>query len=90
MDVTKIRDPVAVVWSILVGATLGSWWLGTDHGAGDHVATGAVVLLVAFVKARFIGLYFMELRHAPTLLRVMFEAWCVAVCGTVVALYLFI
>jgi hypothetical protein len=45
--------------------------------------------MVAFVKARLIGLYFMDLRHAPTALRVLFEAWCVAVCGTVIGLYLF-
>jgi caa(3)-type oxidase subunit IV len=85
----RLRDPVVLVWSILVGATLGSWWLGTDPGAGDHTGAGAIVLLVAFVKARLIGLYFMELRRAPTPLRLMFEVWCFAACGTVVGLFLF-
>ncbi len=45
------------------------------------------MLLIAFVKARLIGLEFMELRAAPRLLRLIFEAWTVVACTTLLALY---
>jgi len=83
-----LRSPISVVWAVLVGATLGSWWLGTDHGLSSHDVVGSLLLLLAFVKVRFIGLYFMELRHAPTPLRLLFEVWCAAACGVVVGMFL--
>ena len=84
------RHRTTVVWAALVGATCVSWVLGTSHGieAGGVQAATAVVLAIAFVKVRYIGLEFMELRTAVTPLRVAFEAWVALVGGTVVALYL--
>jgi Prokaryotic Cytochrome C oxidase subunit IV len=46
------------------------------------------VLVVAFIKVSLIGLYFMELRHAPPLLRSIFDVWYCAVCSAVVGIYL--
>jgi hypothetical protein len=46
------------------------------------------ILLIAFVKIRFVGLYFMELRGAPTLLGSMFESYCVIVCAALTVMYL--
>jgi caa(3)-type oxidase subunit IV len=83
-----LRSPITVAWTVLIGATVGSWWLAADHGPGSHAVIGSIVLLVAFVKARLIGLYFMELRHAPIPLRLLFEVWCAAVCGLVVGMFL--
>jgi hypothetical protein len=39
----------------------------------------AVAIVIGFVKVRFVGLNFMELRRAPWLLRLVFEGWVVAV-----------
>lgn len=79
------------VWAVLVLATLISWYLGTDHGFsskdGQSIAT-SIVIVVAFVKIRFIGSDFMELRHAPAGLRRAFDLWTVAVCLTLVGFYL--
>lgn len=76
------------VWAGLLVATVLSYWLGTDHVIGSTTPTYSVlIVLVAFVKVRFIGLYFMELRSAPRLLRAAYEAWCLAACGTLIALY---
>jgi hypothetical protein len=86
-----LRGPITAIWSLLIVATLLSWWLGTDHGlgsAGDHTPATLAILLVAFVKVRCVGLYFMELRDAPLALRVLFEAYVVVVCGAVLGLYL--
>ncbi|OMC33136.1 hypothetical protein A5742_14685 [Mycolicibacterium fortuitum] len=85
-----IRTRTNLVWLILVGATLVSWGLGSEHDlgqSGQHLAS-VVILLIAFLKIRYIGLYFMELKDAPILLRGAFEAYCVVVCAMTVIMFL--
>lgn len=77
---------VAVVWFVLLAATLLSW--ESARSAGDYRLASVVVLLIAFLKARLIGLEFMELRTAPRMLRSIFEAWTVVACAALLALYL--
>jgi caa(3)-type oxidase subunit IV len=77
---------VAVVWLVLLTATLLSW--ESAHSSGEYRLASAVVLLIAFLKARLIGLEFMELRTAPRVLRFIFEAWVVAACAALLAIYL--
>lgn len=45
-----------------------------------HASTVAVVVVLALAsfKVRLVGLDFMEIRHAPTELRLAFEAYCFA------------
>jgi caa(3)-type oxidase subunit IV len=76
---------VAVTWLVLLAATLLSW--ESAHSSGDYRLASTVVLLIAFLKARLIGLEFMELRAAPRVLRAIFEAWVVVACATLLALY---
>jgi Prokaryotic Cytochrome C oxidase subunit IV len=83
-----LRTPAAVVWAVLVLATLATWTLGTQHGIGSHTLASVLILLIAFIKLRLVGLYFMELREAPTVLRGLFEAYCVVVCTAVVGTFL--
>ena len=70
--------PVLFSWIVLIAATLGSWYIGLEE-VGEHspyvpwFSTGLIVL--ATFKIRLIGLYFMELRHAPWSLRGIFELW---------------
>jgi Prokaryotic Cytochrome C oxidase subunit IV len=45
-------------------------------------------LLIAFIKVRLVGLYFMELRGAPTVLRGLFEAYCAIACTVVIGVFL--
>lgn len=85
---TLLRGPFVVVWGILIAATLLSWYLGADHGIHNHRVATTVILLVAFVKVRFVGLYFMELRDAPSRLRTLFEAHCLMVCTAMLTVYL--
>jgi len=54
-------------------------------GRESHAAQ-AVVMTIAAVKLHLVGMHFMELRHAPLVLRVLFDAWIVIVCGLVVGL----
>lgn len=76
------------VWFLLIGATLVSYALGTHHGVGTARLAGTLILLVAFTKAYLIGLYFMELRGAPTALRLIFTGYCGVVFAAVAGLYL--
>jgi hypothetical protein len=46
-----------------------------------------VVIAVAFIKVRFVGLDFMELRRAPFALRLVFELWLIVIGGTLIILY---
>jgi hypothetical protein len=83
-----LRDRITAVWAVLMAATLVSWLLGTGHRIG---ATGAgiIILLVAFVKVRFVGRTFMELRRAPVPLLMLFEVWVVVVCVVAIGLFVF-
>lgn len=84
-----IRSSASAVWAFLVVATVVSWALGTDHGFVDSTrAASLIVLVVAFVKVRFVGLYFMELKDAPLPLRALIEAYCLVVCCLTIGFYL--
>jgi hypothetical protein len=70
-----------------VTATLISVFMSEHTAAGANFGATAVITIAA-VKARFVGLDFMELRGAPVLMRVAFEAWVVTLCVALVCLYL--
>jgi hypothetical protein len=80
----SVRARILAVWLLLVAATLVSW---ETRGASDRWLAGSSVLLIALLKARIIGLEFMELRRAPLLLRLGFELWAVVVCAVLLVLY---
>jgi heme/copper-type cytochrome/quinol oxidase subunit 4 len=82
-----LRSRISLVWLALVVATLISWRVGTDNGLHAHLAA-TIVLLVAFLKVRFVGAYFMELRDAPLPLRLIFDGYCLIVCTVLVVMYL--
>jgi heme/copper-type cytochrome/quinol oxidase subunit 4 len=84
------KNQTTAVWGLLIAATLASWWLGTDHGLSDHRLATVLILVVAFVKVRFVGMYFMEHRNSPVALRAVFQGYCLAVCAVLVAMYLWV
>ncbi len=83
-----VRNRAGLSWLILVAATLISWAVGAEHGTGAVVAV--VVLGIAAVKIRLVGLDFMELRRAPIPLRVVFEVYCVGLWAVLSGLYLWL
>ncbi|MCW3040456.1 MAG: hypothetical protein JWM31_2361, partial [Solirubrobacterales bacterium] len=48
----------------------------------------AIALVLAFGKAWIVGHEFMELRHAPPLLRRVFAGWVLVVGTTLTVMYL--
>lgn len=85
-----LRTPATAVWLILIAATGVSWALGSQHGTHDHRLASVIILLIAFVKVRLVGMYFMELREAPNVLRGLFEAYCLIVCALLLGVFLFL
>lgn len=83
-----LKNRAGASWLFLVAATVVSWAVGADHGTGSMAAV--VVLGIAAIKVRLVGLDFMELRHAPTLLRAAFECYCVGMWALLSALYLWL
>jgi hypothetical protein len=88
MTLSLFRARSTVVWIGLVAATIVSWAVGSEHGTGSTVAV--VVLGVALLKVRYVGLDFMELRQAPLLLRGVFECYCVALWCVLAGMYLWL
>ena len=84
----SLQSRVTVIWVGLLVATGLSWQFGHGFGFGEkfHYATAAI-LIVTFVKIRFVFLDFMELRTAPWLLRMAFEVWAVSICVILIGLY---
>jgi hypothetical protein len=81
-----LRDRTTLVWLGLVLATVVSWQLGTGQGLSGESA-GVTILVIAFIKARFVGRYFMEIRDAPRALQVGFDAWVIVVAAALVGIY---
>jgi heme/copper-type cytochrome/quinol oxidase subunit 4 len=81
--IALLRTPATAIWAVLIFATVVSWTLGSENGFHDHKQVSVIILLIAFIKLRLIGLYFMELRSAPRVLHGLFETYCLVV-GTVV------
>jgi cytochrome c oxidase subunit IV len=76
------------VWVVLVAVTIVSWAVGAEHGVGSTIAI--VVLALALIKVRFVGLDFMELRAAPLVLRAAFEGYCVILWMVLAGMYLWL
>ncbi len=85
-----LRTPATAVWVILITATGVSWVLGTQHGMHGHQLASVIILLIAFIKVRLVGMYFMELRDAPNVLRGLFEAYCLIVCTLLLGVFLWL
>ena len=47
----------------------------------------AGLLILAFFKVRLVILYFMEIRIAPGPIRLVFGAWVIGVCASLIAIY---
>jgi hypothetical protein len=84
-----LKSSATVVWSVLISATAVSWALGAHHHIVDNpTATALIILTIAFLKIRYIGLHFMDLKDAPLALRALLEAWCLVVCILTSVFYL--
>jgi hypothetical protein len=76
------------IWLLLVVATVFSLSLFEESNSTHSSRyVGLAVIAIAFIKVRFIGLDFMELRRAPIPLRAAFEIWLLVIAGTLMTMY---
>jgi caa(3)-type oxidase subunit IV len=87
---TLIQTKASLAWLVLVALTVAQWAIGTHSGliGPQHVWASLVIFAVAVFKARMVGLYFMELREAPLVLRGVFEIYCVVLLAVLSVMYL--
>ena len=80
-----------IVWLILTGMTLAYVWI--DHTADQHgtFSASTVVtvsaIMIALVKVRIIFREFMEVRHAPALLRRLADGWVLLIGVSLLSSY---
>ena len=85
---TDSLRPVLAVWFALVVISVGSWWIGNDHGLTRDVAALALIVL-AFVKAGLVASHFMDLRNAPAGLARGMAAVLAVSATAIIGFYLF-
>jgi heme/copper-type cytochrome/quinol oxidase subunit 4 len=78
-----LRERVTVVWLSLVVLTCATTW-GLSKDLFSPAVAVVGIFVIAAVKVRYVMLDFMELRHAPRPVRIVFEAWPVAVAAAMV------
>lgn len=86
---TYVRNPLTVVWALLMTVTVVSWLTARGGGAA-HVLNPlvtVVVLLIAAVKAHLVIWHFMEVRHAPTWLKATTTAWVIVLFAGLLGFY---
>ena len=84
-----IRNPLTIVWALLVAVTVASWLTARDGGAAHVVnpTVTVVVLLIAAVKTQLVIWHFMEVRHAPPWLKATCGSWLVALFALLLGFY---
>ncbi|GAY22200.1 hypothetical protein SFOMI_2755 [Sphingobium fuliginis] len=79
-----LRTRATALWLLLIALTVLSLEFFQKLGfGGDHRLGAAIVIVVAFIKVRIVGLEYMELRNAPLPLRLFFELWVAVILATI-------
>lgn len=81
---------LTLVWAVLLALTFGSFVVGIEQSADFAGAAAIAIIGIALLKVRLIGLHFMDVRVAPTALRVLFEGYALVVFGVLVVLELLV
>lgn len=80
---TTFNKRLLIVWVILSSMTLVYVWLDHSVDQGGTLKASTVVtvsvIVIALIKVRIIFREFMEVRHAPTLLRRLTDGWVVLI-----------
>lgn len=84
-----VLDKVTAIWVGLICATGLSWWLGTDgsENIGATAISSVALLVIAFIKVRFVIQYFMDARRAVWPLRLITELYPILVCSAILTIY---
>ncbi|MGV6807574.1 MAG: cytochrome C oxidase subunit IV family protein [bacterium] len=83
-----LKTKETLVWALLVAMTLLSWYFSSGESQRVVNSSAVAILVIAFVKVRFVVMHFMEVGTAARPLRLMLEAWIALVLGLVLVFYL--
>ena len=85
MSSTSFHPPfrLLIVTAILLGFTGFAAWLSQTN-LPLPVPLGIIALSLAWIKGALVAEQFMELRHAPWLLRGMMHAWLAVICVSLI------
>lgn len=83
-----VLSRLTLIWFLLIAATALSWEFGHGIGFDDIRHAGAAIIVISFVKARFVLFEFMEVKHSPGVLRLLSYGWVVLLCAVLVMLFL--
>ncbi len=86
--ISLLRTRITLVWFLLVAATALSFGMGHGIGIADRRLAGVAILIIAFVKVRFVIREFMEIRNAPLPLRLAGDGWVIAITAILIGLFL--
>jgi hypothetical protein len=82
---------LSIAWAVLTSMTLVYVWLDHTADANGTLRASTVVtvgaIAIALVKVRIIFREFMEVRHAPALLRRITDAWVVLIGTALLGTY---
>jgi hypothetical protein len=79
------RQRATVVAVVLVAVSIATWFvLRSDAYHGTRIV-GAALLVIGLIKAGLVGYEYMDVRHAPLVLRAIFGAWLVLTGALVLA-----
>lgn len=76
---TMTTRRLTLIWILLLALTFGSFLIGIEQSVGFADAAALILIGVALLKVRLIGIHFMELRVAPPALRLLFEGYVLTV-----------
>jgi hypothetical protein len=77
---------LTLVWAALLALTFGSFVVGIEQSADLAGAAAIAIIGIALFKVRLIGAHFMDVRIAPTALRVLFEGYVLVVFAALLVL----
>ncbi|WP_433715037.1 cytochrome C oxidase subunit IV family protein [Nocardia sp. CA-084685] len=85
------KRSIIYAWIALTAITLLAWRLAPGHADTTGLDTGLIIAVVVLglIKCRLIIRYFMEIRHAPTWLKVTTDTWLAVIWITMLAIYLY-
>jgi hypothetical protein len=85
-----VNQRATYAYAGLLLVTALAFWLTVGHGAASlneaQSVIWAEVILLAYVKVRWILLDFMELRSAPIRLRLLFESFAIALAAGMITI----
>jgi uncharacterized membrane protein YhaH (DUF805 family) len=84
-----VNTPVTYVCFLLVLATTLSLVTARDIDPIGGSGSSAIILIIAFIKISFVGQYFMEIRHAPGFMKLIFNLWCLIASSVIIYLVCF-